>query len=93
MKLTHSMRQCLIQLHRAGEGIRYWHGTRGDEWSWRINDASMTQQVDRCIRARLIDVASRDRVVLSDLGQRVLGTVATPRASSRSRRALGGYRA
>ena len=72
MKLTTSMRRCLILLDRSGEALRVWSGQRGSEWSWRINDAPMTFQVDRCIRAGLLDVASRDRVVLSPLGQRIL---------------------
>ena len=72
MKLTMSMRRCLILLDRSGEALRVWSGQRGYEWSWRINDAPMSNQVDRCIRAGLLDVASRDRVVLSPLGQRIL---------------------
>ena len=72
MKLTMSMRWCLILLDQSGEALRVWSGKRGYEWSWRINDAAMSIQVDRCIRAGLLDVASRDRVVLSPLGQRIL---------------------
>jgi hypothetical protein len=72
MKLTMSMRRCLILLEQSGEALRVWSGTRGYEWTWRINDAAMSIQVDRCIRAGLLDVASRDRVVLSPLGQRIL---------------------
>ena len=73
MKLTNSMRRCLILLDESGEASRVWYGKRGDEWSWRINGAPMTNQVDRCIRAGLAHVAHQDRVVLSRLGQRVLG--------------------
>ena len=72
MKVTDSMRRCLIPVDQHGEAIRFWHGSRADEWSWHINRAPMTQQVHRCIRVGLISAASRDRVVLSDLGQRVL---------------------
>jgi hypothetical protein len=72
MKLTMSMRRCLILLEQSGEALRVWSGTRGYEWTWRINDAPMSIQVDRCIRAGLLEVASRDRVVLSPLGQRIL---------------------
>jgi hypothetical protein len=75
MKLTGSMRRCLLLLARHGEALRVWYGKRGHEWSWRINGAAMTLQVDRCIRAGLLDVASRDRVVLSPLGQRVMREV------------------
>ena len=78
MKLTDSMRRCLILLARSGEGTRVWHGTRGDEWSWHIDGAPMTQQVDRCIRGGLVTPASRDRIVLSELGRRVLSTQARP---------------
>ena len=73
MKLTNSMRRCLILLDQSGEASRVWYGKRGDEWSWRINGAPMTNQVDRCIRAGLAHVTHQDRVVLSRLGQRVLG--------------------
>jgi hypothetical protein len=73
MKLTTAMRRCLLLFDRHGEGVRVWYGARGHEWSWRVNGAPMTHQVDRCIRAGLLDVASRDRVILSPLGQRVLG--------------------
>src|SRR5215211_3658094 len=72
MKLTTSMHRCLILLDRSGEALRVWSGTRGYEWTWRIEDAPMSIQVDRCIRAGLLDVASWDRVVLSPLGQRIL---------------------
>jgi hypothetical protein len=75
MKLTGSMRRCLLLLARHGEALRVWYGKSGHEWSWRINGAAMTLQVDRCIRAGLLDVASRDRVVLSPLGQRVMREV------------------
>jgi hypothetical protein len=73
MKLTDSMRRCLILLARNGEALRVWYGTRGHEWCWRINGAPMTLQVDRCIRAGLLDLESRDRVVLSPRGRLVLG--------------------
>ncbi len=73
MKLTGSMRRCLTQLDRSGEALRVWCGKGESEWSWRIEGAPMTQQVDRCIRAGLLQVASRDRVILSPLGQRVVG--------------------
>ena len=73
MKLTNSMRRCLILLDQSGEASRVWYGKRGDQWSWRINGAPMTSQVDRCIRAGLARLAHQDRVVLSGLGQRVLG--------------------
>ena len=96
MKLTMSMRRCLILLEQSGEAVRVWSGTRGYEWTWRINDSPMTFQVDRCIRAGLLDVASRDRVVLSPLGQRILRQVVPPvaRPSSRPSRpaALGARR-
>ena len=75
MKLTNSMRRCLLLLARNGEALRVWYGKSGDEWSWRINGAPMTLQVDRCLRAGLLDLASRDRVVLSPLGQRVMREV------------------
>ena len=75
MKLTRSMRRCLILLDRSGEAVRVWSGKRGHEWSWRINNTPMTQPVDRCLRAGLLDIPSRDRVVLSPLGQRVLREV------------------
>ncbi len=74
MRLTSSMRRCLTLLDRDGEAIRVWFGRGGDEWSWRIGGAPMTYQVDRCIRAGLLRVESRDRVVLSALGQRVLAS-------------------
>ena len=73
MKVTSSMRRCLVLLARSGEASRVWYGSRGNEWSWRIDGAPMSHPVDRCIRAGLLDLASRDRVVLSPLGQRVLG--------------------
>ena len=73
MKLTTSMRRCLTLLDRSGEALRVWYGKSGHEWSWRINGAAMTHQVDRCIRAGLVDVMDRDRVVLSARGQRVVG--------------------
>jgi hypothetical protein len=72
MKLTTSMHRCLILLDRSGEALRVWSGTRGYEWTWRINDTPMSIHVDRCIRAGLLEVTSRDRVVLSPLGQRIL---------------------
>jgi ribosomal protein S27AE len=72
MKLTDSMRRCLVLLARHGEALRVWCGKSGYEWSWRIDGAAMTSQVDRCIRAGYLDLASRDRVVLSPLGQRVM---------------------
>ena len=73
MKLTNSMRRCLILLDRHGEAIRVWYGPRGYEWSWHINGTSMSGSVDRCILAGLAHLAHQDRVVLSGLGQRVLG--------------------
>jgi len=85
MKLTTSMHRCLILLDRSGEALRVWSGQRGYEWTWRINDSPMTFQVDRCIRAGLLDVASRDRVVLSPLGQRILRQVVPPVARPSSR--------
>jgi|SRR5215207_11525765 len=75
MKLTRSMCRCLILLDRSGEALRVWSGKRGHEWSWRINDAPMTLQVDRCIHAGLLDVASQGRVILSLLGQRIVREV------------------
>jgi hypothetical protein len=75
MKLTGSMRRCLVLLARNGEALRVWYGKRGHEWSWRINGTPMTHQVDRCIQAGLLDIADRDRVVLSPLGQRVMREV------------------
>ena len=73
MKVTDSMRRCLILLDQSGEALRVWYGRQGSEWSWRINGVPMTYQVDRCIRAGLAHLSNRDRVVLSGLGQRVLG--------------------
>ena len=75
MKLTRSMCRCLILLDRSGEALRVWSGKRGHEWSWRINDAPMTLQVNRCIHAGLLDVASQGRVILSLLGQRIVREV------------------
>jgi hypothetical protein len=82
MKITRSMRRCLILLDREGEAIRIWYGKGGDQWSWRIAGAPVTQQVHRCIQARLVELASRDRVVLSPLGQRVLAENPDPGASA-----------
>ena len=62
MNVTDSMRTCLILLDQSGEALRVWRGKRGDEWSWRINGAPMTYQVDRCIRGGLAHLANRDRV-------------------------------
>jgi hypothetical protein len=73
MKLTDSMRRCLLLLDRYGEALRVWSGSRGYQWSWRINGTPMSYPVERCIRAGLLDLASQDRVVLSPLGKRVLG--------------------
>lgn len=78
MKVTSSMRRCLLLLQRDGEALRVWYGKRGHEWSWRIDGEPMTQQVDRCIRAGLLQVASRDRVVVSSLGERVLVALTMP---------------
>ena len=75
MKLTASMRRCLILLDRYGEALRVWSGSRSYQWSWRINGIAVTRPVDRCIRAGFLDLASRDRVVLSPLGQRVMRDV------------------
>ena len=71
MKLTNSMRRCLTLLDRHGEAIRVYNARR--DWSWRIDGDPMTQQVDRCIRAGLAHLSNQNRVVLSGLGQRVLG--------------------
>ncbi len=73
MKVTDAMRRCLDLLHRHGEGIRFRHGPRAEQWSWRINGVANSYSVDRCIRAGLVVVADQDRIVLSGLGQRVLG--------------------
>ena len=82
MKLTTSMRRCLLLLAHHGEALRVWYGRHGHEWSWRIDGAPMTQQVDRCIRAGLLQVAGRDRVVVSSLGRRVLGALSQRRIDS-----------
>jgi hypothetical protein len=37
MKLTDSMRKCLLLLDRYGEALRIWSGSSGYQWSWRIN--------------------------------------------------------
>ena len=74
MKLTSSMRRCLILLSQSGEALRVC-GKRDYEWTWRINGAPMSFPVDRCIRAGLLDLATRDRVVLSPLGKRVVGAL------------------
>ena len=75
MKLTSSMRRCLILLSQSGEALRVWSGRRIAEWTWRINGTPMSYSIDRCIRAGLLEVASRDRVVLSPLGKRVVGAL------------------
>ena len=72
MKLTSAMRRCVTLIDQNGEALRVWHGPRGSEWSWHIGGTAMSRQVDQCIRAGLVSVASRDRLVLSPLGQRVV---------------------
>jgi hypothetical protein len=72
MKLTAAMRRCLTLLDRNGEALRVWSGSRGHEWSWRIGETPMTQSINRCIQAGLLNQVSRDRLVLSPLGQRVV---------------------
>ena len=72
MRLTPSMRRCLALLDQNGEALRVWHGSRAHEWSWHIGEIPMGQPIDRCIQAGLLNQASRDRLVLSPLGQRVV---------------------
>jgi hypothetical protein len=78
MRITSSMHKCLARLEREGEAVRVWFGKGGDQWSWRVGGAPMTQQVHRCFQAGLVQLASRDRVVLSLLGQRVLAENPVP---------------
>jgi hypothetical protein len=51
MKLTNSMRRCLILLARNGEVLWVWYGKSGHEWCWRINGTRMSSPVDCCMRA------------------------------------------
>jgi hypothetical protein len=72
MKLTDSMRRCLILLDQYGEALRVWSGSHGYQWSWRINGIPVTRPVDRCILAGLVRVETPDRVILSPRGRLVL---------------------
>ena len=72
MKITDPMRRCLFLLDCHGAALRVWYGSRGHEWSWHIDGVAMSRSVDRCFRAGLVTAESRDRLVLSPLGRRVL---------------------
>jgi hypothetical protein len=73
MKLTDAMRRCLILLDQYGVALRVWSGSHSHQWCWRINGTPMSRPVDRCIRAGLLCLEGRDRVVLSPRGRLVLG--------------------